>query len=157
MQAAMVDAPIISSTSQGEILENYMDETVEKPVESYGAAKSAVKQSFLQRMVGPAFATSLLAAVATVMPFPAGAYDQVPTMVGDFGVNPSVIDPSNGFPTVDQYFMVTASNILLFGLLVGALPLTSYISKKLYQRNQVSDAVKTFKMLELDKFFTKQN
>ena len=57
-----------------------MDETVEKPIASYAEAKSAVKQSFLGRMVGPAFAASLLAAATTLMPFPAGAYDQIPSI-----------------------------------------------------------------------------
>jgi hypothetical protein len=52
-------------------------------------------------MVGPAFATSLLAAAATVMPFPAGAIDQYSTMVGDYGVNPYVINQSNGIPSFD--------------------------------------------------------
>ena len=50
-------------------------------------------------MVGPAFAASALAAVATLMPFPAGAYDQIP-FLGDSGVNPSVISPYSDFPTV---------------------------------------------------------
>jgi len=78
MQADMAQVPLVSNTSEGQILENYMDETVEKPIASYAEAKSAVKQSFLGRMVGPAFAASLLAAAASVMPFPAGAYDKMP-------------------------------------------------------------------------------
>jgi len=96
----MADVPLVSNTSDGQILENYMDETVEKPIVSYDKAKTAVKQSFLGRMVGPAFAASALAAVATLMPFPAGAYDQIPSMLRDSGINPSVISPYSDFPTV---------------------------------------------------------
>ena len=43
MQAAMADVPLVSNTSDGQILENYMDEIVEKPIVSYDKAKSAVK------------------------------------------------------------------------------------------------------------------
>lgn len=100
MQAAMAEVPLVSNTSAGEILENYMDETVKKPIVSYDKAKSAVKQSFLGRMVGPAFAASAIAATASLMPFPAGAYDQIPSILGDSGLNPSVISPYSDFPTV---------------------------------------------------------
>ena len=100
MQAAMADVPLVSNTSDAEIIENYMDETVEKPIVSYDKAKSAVKQSFLGRMVGPAFAASAIAAAASLMPFPAGAYDQIPPFLSDSGLNPSVISPYSDFPTV---------------------------------------------------------
>jgi hypothetical protein len=43
MQADMASAPLVSNTSDGQILENYMDETVEKPIASYAEAKTAVK------------------------------------------------------------------------------------------------------------------
>jgi hypothetical protein len=43
MQAAMTDVPIVSNSSDGQILDNYMDETVEKPIQSYDQAKTAVK------------------------------------------------------------------------------------------------------------------
>ena len=95
MQAAMADVPLVSNTSDGQILDNYMDETVEKPLQSFEKAKTAVKQSFLGRMVGPAFALSAFAAAASLMPFPAGAYE-----IPDMGLNPSVITPYQDFPTV---------------------------------------------------------
>ena len=43
----MSEAPIISTSTEGEILENYMDQTVMEPVVSYAEAKAAVKESFL--------------------------------------------------------------------------------------------------------------
>ena len=75
-----------------------MDETVEKPIASYSEAKSAVKQSFLGRMVGPAFAASLLAAATTVMPFPAGAYDYMPDVWADTTYANYASAPPIGFP-----------------------------------------------------------
>lgn len=131
IQMEMAAMPTVSSTSQGEIIEDYMDSTVKKPIQSYGAAKSAVKQSFLGRMVGPAFAASLLAATATLMPFPAGAYDQIPQHVfADSGLNPSVISPYTDFPTVSQYFGEFLSYALITGIICASPPMVKYFQSQ---------------------------
>ena len=72
-------------------------------------------------MVGPAFAAGLVAAAATLIPFPAGAYDQWPALVGDFGVTPSVINTSSDFPTVSQYLTEFTRNAMLSGALAASV------------------------------------
>jgi hypothetical protein len=68
------------------VIEKFMEEEIT----DYATAKSQVKQSMLQRMIGPAFAASAIAAAATLIPFPVGA-EQLPTFLGDANLNPSVI------------------------------------------------------------------
>ena len=53
MQNAMAQIPEVTTT-EGHILENFMDKAVNEPVTSYAATKSSVKKSFLEGIVGPA-------------------------------------------------------------------------------------------------------
>merc|ERR1719321_1360478 len=78
-------------------------------------------------MVGPAFAASLIAAAATLMPFPAGAYDQIPSVLSDSGLNPSVISPYTGFPTAAQYAAEVLRNAVITGCLCASIPMLKYL------------------------------
>lgn len=134
LQAAMAEAPSVTSISQGEVMEKFMDETMDETIKDYATAKSAVKESFLGRMVGPAFAAGALAAVATMLPYPVGASDimQYPDMkiLADQGLNPSVIDSSlipHQFPTVSQYFATFLRNAIITGTLAASPAIYNYI------------------------------
>ena len=43
-------------------------------------------------MVGPAFVTGAMATAAMMFPSAVGAYDKMPTYLGDAGLNPSVLE-----------------------------------------------------------------
>lgn len=84
---AMANPPTVTTDGEVNVIEKHMDEEIS----DYSTAKSAVKQSFLGRMVGPAFVTGAMASAAMMFPNAAGAYDKMPTYLGDAGLNPSVI------------------------------------------------------------------
>jgi len=90
-------------------------------ITDYSAAKAEVKQSFLGRMVGPAFAAGAVAAVATLAPWPVAAQDM--SIFADAGLNPSVIPGQmDAFPTVSQYMGTFVRNAAVTGALAASIP-----------------------------------
>jgi hypothetical protein len=142
---------IVSSGTNQEILPDYMDrkmtegvvitdyikyvksqeekelEELEAKLTDYGLAKTFVKQSFLQKMMAPAFIATALAGLLMLAPLPAGAAQQSPQaqqvklpttmliaskksaypdmdrILSNNGQNPSVIMPQKSFdPWINQ-------------------------------------------------------
>lgn len=122
----MAQAPTISTAGETKVIDEYMDEKV--LVTDYAAAKSQVKQSFLGRMVGPAWAAGALGAAAMVAwALPAGA---APSFLADEGLNPSVINSAHhAFPTVQQYFVELGRNAVAAGLVASAIPAYAHHNK----------------------------
>lgn len=110
----------MTTTSQGTIQQDYMDEVVT----DYAAAKAGVKKSFLGQMVGPAFVVGAAAAAATLAPLAVGASG--PGIIADEGLNPSVIQGAGeAFPSVTQYFGTFARNSAIAGGLAAGIPATA--------------------------------
>merc|ERR1719321_2487924 len=74
-------------------------------------------------MVGPAFAASLMAAAATLMPFPAGAYDQIPSVLSDSDILYS------DFPIVTQFSAEFLRNAIAIGCLCASIPMLNYFKE----------------------------
>ena len=89
--------PVVTSDGEVNVIEKHM----ENEITDYATAKGAVRQSMLQRMVGPAFAISALTAAATMMPFPAGAEG----LLVDEGVNPMVLPAMAEMSDYHLYWM----------------------------------------------------
>lgn len=51
MQSEMAKAPVVSAANQGQVLENFMDESVAQPAQSLAATKAAIKQQMAQGQV----------------------------------------------------------------------------------------------------------
>lgn len=124
IEFAMANAePSIVSDGEVNVIEKHMDDEL---ITDYAQAKSAVRQSFLGRMVGPAFVAGALAAAATMMPFPAGA-EQMPQYLGDANLNPSVISAgASSFPTATQYFGEFMRNAVITGACAAGIPALLY-------------------------------
>lgn len=86
-------------------------------ITDYAAAKREVKQSFLGRMVGPAFVAGALAATASLVPFPVGAYDTIPTFMAP---------ATNEFPTAAEYFASFIRNATITGVLASSPAIYKY-------------------------------
>jgi len=122
---AMATAPEVKHFTESNILkEDYIDDVIT----DYSVAKAEVKQSFLGRMVGPAFAAGALAAAATLAPWPVGAQDM--SIFADEGLNPSVIPGSMAaFPTVSSYMGTFVRNAAITGTLAASVPAIQMIQE----------------------------
>lgn len=118
---AMSQAPTVTSTSEGQVIEEYMDDVIT----DYATAKSEVRQSFLGRMVGPAAVAGVLAAAATLAPFPAGAYDAMP----DVWLNDAFVSTGTGlggFPNVAAFIR----NATICGVLAASPAIYRYYEQQ---------------------------
>lgn len=68
----MSQAPTVTSTSEGHVIEEYMDNVVAKS-DNYDELYWGVRQSFLGKFVRSAFVASAMAFTATHHPMPAYA------------------------------------------------------------------------------------
>lgn len=96
-------------------------------ITDYATAKSEVKQSFLGRMVGPAFVAGALAAASTLIPFPVGAYDAMPN-VWDATVIPTTM--SGDFPHAANYFASFVRNATICGVLAASPAIYQYYEQQ---------------------------
>ena len=117
---AAMQAPTVTTTGDSQVIEEYMDGVIT----DYSTAKSEVRQSFLGRMVGPAFAAGALAAAASLMPFPAGAYDTMPN------VWDAVIQPTSDFPHAGLYFASFIRNATICGVVCASPAMYRYYEEQ---------------------------
>lgn len=121
----MAAAPTVTTTGDSKVIEKYMDDEIT----DYSTAKAEVKQSFLGRMVGPAFVAGAFAAAATLIPFPVGAYDAMPN-VWDASVNPNVIQTTSDFPNAGMYFASFIRNATICGVLCASPAMYKYYQQE---------------------------
>ena len=96
-------------------------------ITDYATARSEVKQSFLGRMVGPAFVAGALAAASTLIPFPVGAYDSIPN-VWD---SPMMSTTMTGdFPHAANYFASFVRNATICSVLAASPAIYQYYEQQ---------------------------
>merc|ERR1712167_31477 len=82
--------------------------------------------SFLGRMVGPAFVAGAVAAAASLMPSPAGAYDTIPDVWDP--VIPTTT--AAAFPHAGLYFASFIRNATLCGVLAASPAIYRYYEQQ---------------------------